>query len=134
LKAVGSKLLGSRQPAPAAPRAQLPIELTQGPVNQRGGVVVYYGLDPNTRQPVYVGITNDLARRAREHGPRFGGLRLVQNLVTGSPLPPMTGGEARAVEEYLIRANPTFQNARHEIAPGRSISRDAADFARQVLH
>lgn len=68
----------------------------------------HYGLLQNG-QRVYVGITNDIMRRAAEHGARFDVRQITQFL--------LTRGEARAIEQALIVRNPLFQNVINSISP-----------------
>lgn len=79
----------------------------------RGGEAtthVYLGVRNGER--VYVGITNDIARRAAQHGSRF----RLQPITTL----PVTRGEARAIEQALINRNPSFENIRNSISPNHS--------------
>jgi hypothetical protein len=69
--------------------------------------MVYLGL--RNGQRVYVGITNNIVRRAAEHGTRF-----VLDPVTSSPV---TRGAGRAIEQALINRNPGFENIRNSISP-----------------
>ena len=58
---------------------------------------------------VYVGITNNLARRGAQHGDRF----VISPMTTA----PVTRGEARAIEQAVIVRNPGYQNAINSISP-----------------
>jgi hypothetical protein len=80
------------------------------PAALRGGKAdthVYFGV--RNGEQVYVGVTNNIARRATEHGTRF---RLQPITKT-----PVTRGEARAIEQALINRNPAFENVRNSISP-----------------
>ena len=74
---------------------------------------------------MYVGITNDLKRRQMEHGTRF---RLEP--ITKTPL---IRGEARAVEQALIKNNPGFQNIRNSISPTHTWYNQAVEWGEQWL-
>lgn len=88
---------------------QLPTELTKGH-NAQTGVDVYRGVD-STGSPIYAGISNDVERRAAQHGSRFAAL----DVVTGSSV---TRGEARAIEQALIvRGGSGYQNKINSISP-----------------
>jgi RHS repeat-associated protein len=99
---------------PAFPRA-----LQGGPAN----VHVYQGVRDG--RTVYVGVTNDIARRQREHGARF-----VLEPVTSTPV---TRGQARAIEEALILRNPGFENVRHAISPNHSYYEQARQWGEAWL-
>ena len=90
----------------------------------RGGEAtthVYFGVRNGER--VYVGITNDIARRAAEHGSRF----RLQPITTS----PVTRGEARAIEQALINRNPGFANIRNSISPNHSWYGEAVEWGRR---
>jgi hypothetical protein len=106
-----------------APAAVLPEALTIGR-NAQTGVYVYFGVRNGKR--VYAGITNNLARRATEHGARFDGLRAV----TGSSV---TRGQARAVEQALIVRNPGFRNIKNSIDPSHPWYQQAVDWGEAWL-
>lgn len=92
----------------------------------RGGEAtthVYFGVRNGER--VYVGITNDIARRQGEHGGRF-----VLKQITESPV---TRGEARAIEQALINRNPGFENIRNSISPKHSWYGEAVDWGEAWL-
>jgi hypothetical protein len=74
---------------------------------------------------VYVGITTDVARRQAEHGSRF-----VLQRITSSPL---TRGEARAIEQALIKRNPGFENKVNSISPKHSYYQQAVDWGEAWL-
>ena len=96
------------------------------PAALRGGatdVHVYYGV--SNGKNVYVGITNNVARRQAEHGSRF-----VLDPITSSPV---TRGQARAIEKALIVRNPGFQNVRHSISPNHSWYQEAVDWGEAWL-
>jgi hypothetical protein len=77
-------------------------------------------------EPSYVGITNDLGRRAAEHGSQFDLLRQV----TPSSV---TRGQARAIEEALMLRNPGFQNVRQSISPSHPWYQQAVDWGEAWL-
>lgn len=74
---------------------------------------------------MYVGITNDLKRRQMEHGARF-----TLQKITDAPL---THGEARAIEQALIKNNPGFQNIRNSISPTHTWYNQAVEWGEQWL-
>ncbi|MGH3712308.1 MAG: GIY-YIG nuclease family protein [Micromonosporaceae bacterium] len=77
--------------------------------NAKAPVHVYLGLN-KSGEPIYVGITNNLKRRSAQHGARFaGGLQAVGK--------PVTRGEARAIEQALIKNNPGYTNNINSISP-----------------
>jgi hypothetical protein len=96
------------------PRRALPTPATSSlPAALRGGaadVHVYFGVRNRVR--VYVGITNNMVRRARQHGTRF---RLEQITTT-----PVTRGQARAIEQALIVRSRGFENRINSISPTHS--------------
>lgn len=98
----------------------LPAALRGGPAN----VDVYLGV--SNGKPVYAGITNDLGRRAAQHGSRFD---LLESVTSSS----LTQGQARAIEEALFMRNPGFQNIRHPISPSHSWYGDALDWGNAWL-
>jgi hypothetical protein len=73
-------------------------------------------------KPVYTGISNDLARRTCQHGPRFDAFQKV----TSSPV---TSDQARAIEQALKNKNPQYENIRNSIAPSRSWYNEALEWA-----
>jgi hypothetical protein len=95
-------------PVGSAARLALARALTAG-ANAKQGYHVYFGIRDNKQ--VYVGITNNLGRRASEHraGYGFEQLREVTRV-------PVTRGEARAIEQALINRNPQFVNVRNSIS------------------
>jgi RHS repeat-associated protein len=96
------------------------------PAALQGGeatVHVYFGVRNGER--VYVGITNDLARRQSEHGDRF-----ILQAITQTPV---TRGEARAIEQALIQANPGFENVRNSISPRHSYYQQAVEWGQAWL-
>lgn len=96
------------------------------PAALRGGaadVHVYYRV--RNGKNVYVGITNDIARRQAQHGSRF----MLEPITTS----PVTRGQARAIEEALFRWNPGFQNIRHPISPSHSWYDDAVSWGEAWL-
>jgi len=103
----------------------LPKALQGGPANVR----VYFGV--RLHQRVYVGITTDIERRQAEHGARF-----VMREITTSPL---TLGEARAVEQALIKRyglqkhGGKFLNKRNEISPDRGYYNQAVAYGEAWL-
>jgi RHS repeat-associated protein len=113
--AVGGCALGAAMPwvigalADGAPA--LPAALEGGLAD----VDVYFGEAAGQR--VYVGITNNLLRRAQQHAARF-----LLNPITRSPV---TRGQARAIEQAIIERNPGFQNVINSISPTHSWYDDA---------
>lgn len=90
------------------------------PAALKGGeatVHVYDGV--KNAEPVYVGITNNLAARQASHGDRF-----VLNPLTSTAV---TRGEARAIEQARIVENPGFQNIRNSISPKHSYYQQAVE-------
>lgn len=98
----------------------LPARLAGGPKN----VHVYRGIDENG-EIVYSGITNDLKRRAAQHGDRFTAL----DPVTTSPV---SRGEARAIEQALILRS-RGQNQINAISPRHPYYDDAVKYGRAWL-
>ena len=98
----------------------LPSALKKGPKN----VHVYRGLDENGNA-VYAGITNNLERRASQHGDRFSAL----DPVTTSPV---TRGEARAIEQAMILRD-RGQNRINAISPDRPFYDDAVEYGEAWL-
>jgi|GEM_PF-2803274 len=86
-------------------------------------VQVYYGERTGSR--VYVGVTNNLARRDYEHRPELEVRALGDFLFTRN--------EARAIEQVLIIRNPEFENAINSIAPSRGIYEGAVAWAEEWL-
>ena len=74
---------------------------------------------------MYVGITNDLKRRQMEHGARF-----TLEPITKTPL---IRGEARAIEQALIKNNPGFQNIRNSISPTHTWYNQAVEWGEHWL-
>lgn len=101
---LSTKLAGplTRSAAPP-PAPKLPSALKGGPAD----VDVYYGTVGG--KPVYAGITNNIDRRAAQHGDRF---QLDPVTTSG-----VTRGEARAIEQALIKRNPGFLNKINSISP-----------------
>lgn len=103
-------------------RHLLPDALSVG-YNARPGVDVYLGI--RAGEPVYVGITNDLARRFAEHS-SFEDLRQVT-------LGQVTCGQARAIEQALIIRHPGFENKINSISPTHSWYQQAVNWGEQWL-
>ena len=97
----------------------VPQSLLVGDANTR----VYLGIRDG--QPVYAGITNDIARRQGEHGSRF-----TLSEITTEPL---TRRQARAIEQALIEANPQFENKINSISPTRDWYNDAISWGNAWL-
>jgi RHS repeat-associated protein len=101
---------------PAFPRA-----LAGGPTSSH----VYLGIKNGTA--AYAGITNNMTRRAAQHGARFD--QLQQLTSTG-----LQRGQARAIEEALILRNAgTFSNLRHEISMSHAYYGDAVQWGEAWL-
>ncbi|MGH3713347.1 MAG: RHS repeat-associated core domain-containing protein [Micromonosporaceae bacterium] len=94
----------------------------RGGSNARAPVYVYFGLDKSGKA-VYVGITNNVARRAAEHARSGKGFARLQSLAK-----PVTRGEARAIEQALIKRNPHFQNKVNSISPNHEYQRRAVEW------
>lgn len=103
----------------ALPR--LPSALAKGPKN----VHVYRGVD-EAGNPAYVGVSNNLSRRAAQHGDRFSRLDPVTTT-------PVTRGEARAIEQALILRNPSYQNQINAISPNRPFYDEAVAYGEAWL-
>lgn len=73
-----------------------------------------------------MGITNNISRRATEHGYSFTELRAI----TDNPL---TRGQARAVEQVLIENNPQFSNKINSISPLNSWYDQAVEWGKAWL-
>jgi hypothetical protein len=84
---------------------------------------VYIGLRNNV--PVYVGITNNIARRQAEHAGRF-----VLSQITSTPV---TRAQARAIEQALLNRNPQFDNVIDSIAANREWYPDAVAWGAKWL-
>ena len=85
---------------------------------------VYYGV--KNGEKVYVGITNDVARRQAEHGERFD--RLIE--ITNEPL---TRKQARAIEQVLIEENPQFTNKINSISSKKKWYEEAITWGQKWL-
>ncbi|MFT3874095.1 MAG: hypothetical protein QM714_15870 [Nocardioides sp.] len=90
-----------------------------------GAADTYVYLGANNGKNVYVGITNNLARRQGEHGARF-----ALDPITSAPV---TRGQARAIEQALIVRNPGFQNVRNSISPNHAYYDDAVSWGESWL-
>ncbi len=90
----------------AALVANVPKSIATGPAD----TYVYLGI--RNGEPVYVGLTNNIARRQSEHGARF-----VLRPITQTPV---TRLQARAIEQALIVRNPHFENIKNSISPKHS--------------
>ena len=88
----------------------LPAGLRSG-YNARKSYQVYLGYDQSGTD-VYVGITNNLAKRQSKHGRRF----RISPITSGSGV---TRGEARAIEQAVINRNPHYVNKANSISPRR---------------
>jgi len=77
-------------------------------------------------KPVYVGITNDLARRSCEHGARFDAYEKLTSV-------PVTRDQARAIEQALINKNGQFENIKNSISSSRTWYQEAMQWADQWL-
>ena len=105
--------LATGTPIPASALPQF-----AGRALQSASTVVYLGVKNNN--PVYVGITKDIAQRACKHGDRFDDLvQLTQKFPRD---------HARAIEQSIINRNPLFQNEINSIAPYRLWYDDAMLF------
>lgn len=87
--------------------ATFPAELSGGPAD----AYVYRGYN-GIADLVFVGITQDLDRQAVEHGGQFFILELS--------VTPLERGQARAIEQAFIVANPQLQNQINSISPTHS--------------
>jgi len=97
-----------------------------GCLDETAGVAathVYIGLRNNV--PVYVGITNNIARRQAEHAGRF-----VLSQIT---LTPLTRTQARAIEQAILNRNPQFDNVINSIAANRDWYPDAIEWGAKWL-
>lgn len=97
-----------------------PRALEGGPTSTK----VYLGtLDGKT---VYTGISNDIVRRQAEHGGRFVLVEISPNL---------SRGQARAIEQALIKHNPApkFQNKINSISPKHPYYDEAVAWGEQWL-
>jgi hypothetical protein len=90
-----------------ATESALPLAPTQGK-NAEVGIHVYKGILEG--KDVYVGTTNNMARRAVQHGGRFA----IESITS----PTVSRGEARAIEQAVIsRRSPGLLNKRNSISP-----------------
>jgi len=87
-----------------------------GPAN----TYVYYGMRGNEK--VYVGITNDIERRTKEHGSRFDRLVVITEV-------PIQRRQARAIETYIINNSENLENPIRSIAPKRTWYNSAMTYA-----
>jgi hypothetical protein len=101
----------------------LPVALSVGR-NAEKGVDVYLGMENSAS--IYVGISNSIIRRGREHGAVF---EYLQTLTRN----PVTRGEARAIEQALIVRNPGFMNKINSISPSHAWYGEAVDWGEQWL-
>lgn len=85
---------------------------------------VYLGM--KNGEPVYVGITKNLASRACAHGDRFDYLKKLTDTK-------VTKDQARAIEQVLKNENPHFENIINSIAPTRSWHNPAYQYGREWL-
>ena len=85
---------------------------------------VYFGIKNGKR--IYAGITNDLTRRACEHGKKFDSLEKINDV-------PLTRDQARAIEQALINQNPDFINEINSIAPYRTWYNEAVEWGTNWL-
>ncbi len=108
-----------RQMSKNGPRGKkMPRDIEAGPADS----FVYIGMDTKSSEAVYVGITNDLKRRRREHGGKY---RLVP---VAGPIPRQA---ARVLEQALIagRGLTSLDNKRNEISPSHDWYEGAMDWA-----
>ncbi len=103
--------------ATGSPR--LPSQLSGGSATNS----VYIGV--RAGDDVYVGITNNVARRTDQHGARFDTLQVI-----GTSL---TRGESHAVEQALIVQNSGFENLINSISPRHSFYDQAVEWGRAWL-
>ena len=75
---------------------------------------------------IYTGITNNIGRRAGQHGNRFDGLEKITDVA-------VTRGQARAIEQALIIRNPGFNNKINSISPKHSYYDDAVSWGEAWL-
>jgi hypothetical protein len=108
--------------AVAEATAPLPEALTVGK-NAERGVDVYMGI--RNGEKVYVGISNNVVRRADQHIKRYSTLQVI------TKRGPLTRGEARAIEQYFKTLNPNFDNIRNSISPRHEWYQQAMDWAAQ---
>jgi hypothetical protein len=115
-----TQTIGQQNQASAAGTSlALPAALAGGLANTD----VYIGNSAGSE--VYAGITNDLDRRAKQHGDRFA-IRAITN-------EPVVRGAARAIEQALIVRNPNFENKINSISPKRPFYQDAVDWGEAWL-
>ena len=108
------------QSAAESATSALPSALEGGPAN----VDVYLGVRDG--KSVYTGISNNIERRALQHGDRFDQLRQV----TAAPV---TRGQARSIEQALITRNPGFENKINNISPNQPYYQQAVDWGNAWL-
>ncbi|MGC5809917.1 RHS repeat-associated core domain-containing protein [Ralstonia pseudosolanacearum] len=82
---------------------------------------VYLGIRDG--KAVYVGISNNVAARACQHGSRFDDVVKITNSQ-------VTRDQARAIEQMIINKNPHFENQINSISPSRSWYESALEWAR----
>ncbi|NTW40781.1 MAG: hypothetical protein HGA44_13015 [Cellulomonadaceae bacterium] len=115
--------LATRAVVKAERAVALPAELALKH-NAEAGCHVYVGI--KNMKTTYVGITNNVARRAAQHGTRFDLLRVLNRT-------PLTRGEVRAIEQAMIARNPHFTNIRNSIKPTHDYYRQAVTWGNQWL-
>lgn len=116
---VSSAVRNGTRVTAAATKHTLPSALRGGDAVNH----VYYGY--KNGKVVYVGITNDIVRRAAEHGDRFR-IRAINST-------PLTRGEARAIEQAAIVRNSQFENVRNSISPSHNYYDEAVEWGEQWL-
>jgi RHS repeat-associated protein len=99
----------------------IPESLLGGEAN----TYVYYGVKDG--ENVYVGITNNPAKRAYQHMDRFDKLTVMNE---GKPL---TRNQARAIEQASILNKPSFENKINSISPMRDYYNEAVEWGQKWL-
>ena len=104
----------------------LPAALRAGR-NTDEGVDVY--IATRNGKDVYAGLTNNLERRAIEHGGAGKNFDRLRSITTQK----VSRGEARAIEQALIKRNPSFENVRNSISPKHAYYDDAVEWGEAWL-
>ncbi|MBW7877045.1 MAG: hypothetical protein H3C47_13775, partial [Candidatus Cloacimonetes bacterium] len=116
-------------PAPTSPPIPQHVQdlLNSGDKN----IQVYLGRN-RTGKPVYVGISNNIPRRQKEHGDRFDITPIVPDRFTNM--------QARAIEEYFIevggyhyKKNPQMENKKHSVSLKNKNYGHIQKFAKDLL-
>ncbi len=118
--AIGGTLASGAYASLVPAAAPIVNKLIEGPANTN----VYLGVKEGAAN--YVGITNNVAARAAQHGARFDTLRTITDN-------PVTRNQGRAIEQVLIEQNPQFANKINSISPNNPLYKDAISWGTEWL-